>query len=153
MAYQVLHLLPEVGYPPARSDRGYLRWDTPQQGYPPARSDGGTQGGVPLAGVPPARSNGGYPRWGIPQQGTPQPGLMGGVPELGYPPPPSWTWLGYPPDWTWLWLWQTKWNYNLPSRTTYAVGKKRFYWKHLEASWNFLEFCQSSNGSVTTTFN
>ena len=36
--YQVLHLLPEVGYPQARSNGGGY----PQQGYPLARSDGGT---------------------------------------------------------------------------------------------------------------
>ena len=40
-AYQVLHLLPEVGYPPP-----------PPQGYHPARSDGG---GVPEVGYPQQR--------------------------------------------------------------------------------------------------
>ena len=28
-AYQILHLFPQVGYPLARSDRGYLRWGVP----------------------------------------------------------------------------------------------------------------------------
>ena len=46
--------------------------------------------------------------------------------------PPSWTWLGYPPLPAGLAgvppspagvNWWTKWNYNLPFRTTYAVGK------------------------------
>ena len=76
-AYQVLHLLPEVGYPPAGVPswpgmmRGYLRWGTtPLAGVPQPGLTGGTQSGVPPAGVtlpgrgtPPARSDGrGYPR-------------------------------------------------------------------------------------------
>ena len=44
-------------------------------------------------------------------------------------PPPIWTWPGYPLCQTWLEYspgvnWQTKWKYNLPSRTTYAVGSR-----------------------------
>ena len=77
-AYQVLHLFPEVGYPPPPQPGlmggvpkvGY----PPGRGYPPARSDGGTQGGYPL--VPPRAG----PGWGT--------------------LPPRWTWLGYPPVWT-----------------------------------------------------
>ena len=48
---------PPSGYPPVRSDRGYLRYPFPLSGYPPARSDRGipevgyTQ--LDLAGVPP----------------------------------------------------------------------------------------------------
>ena len=77
-AYQVLHLLTEVGYPPIQVWPGgeYPRW--------------------------------GYPHWGTPCWGTPCLGLTGvppiqvlwGVPEVGYPPLlgyPPWTWLGYPP--------------------------------------------------------
>ena len=82
-AYQVPHLLPEVGYPPGR-------------GTPPARSDSGDTRGVvppPQQGHPLARSNGGYPRWGIPQQGTP-PGQVW-RPEVGYPP--SQVQCGVPP--------------------------------------------------------
>ena len=93
-AYQVLHLLPKVGSPPAgvppppaRSD-----WRIPEVGYPlagvpPASSDGGTQGGVhppqgyaPLPGLTPSPSG--------PGRDT--------LPPIGYPPP-IWTWLGYPP--------------------------------------------------------
>ena len=73
-AYQVLHLLAEVGYPPA----GVPPWPglmgVPEVGYP-------------LAEVPP-------------QQGYPQPGLMG-VPKVGYPPSQV-RWgvpkVGYPPQ-------------------------------------------------------
>ena len=90
-AYQVLHLLPEVGYPPPtgvrssprpglRSDRGgYLRWGTPL-----ARSNGG---GTPRQGTPPARFDGGYPRWGNPPSWT----------WPGWGTPPARTWPGYPP--------------------------------------------------------
>ena len=57
-------------------------------------------------GLWPGPIGGGCLRWGTPPQGV--------------PPPTGWTWLGYPPppgvDW------QTKWNYYLLSRTTYAVG-------------------------------
>ena len=85
-AYQVLHLLPEVGYPlagvpPWPGLMGGTQGGVPQQGYPPARSDGG----LPLAGVCLARSDGerGYLGWGIPPgRGTPWPGLMG-VPKVG----------------------------------------------------------------------
>ena len=94
------------------TDRGVS--STTQVGYPPARSDrGGTRGGIPPCWGPPARSEGEYPRWG-----PPQPGLMGvppgqvqwGVPKVGYSPirvPPSQVWWegtqggvppsGYPP--------------------------------------------------------
>ena len=107
-AYEVLHLL------------SCTRWGTSPSGYPP----------------PPARSDGGgYPRWCTPHLGTPWPGPMGwgtrggvGMPlEVGTPirvPPPRPGWLdlaGVPPAGV---DWQTKWNYYLPSRTTYAVGNK-----------------------------
>ena len=93
MAYQVLHLLPQVGYtlagvPLARSDGGgYLRWGTPQQANPPARSDGSTQGG------PPAWTWLGYPHLDL--AGVPPCLDLAGI-------PPAWIWLGYPPSWTWL---------------------------------------------------
>ena len=111
----------------------------PQEGYPLSRSDGGTQGGLP-----PARGTC-QPglRWGTPQQGYPHPDLAGGTPGrcppwLGVPPAPtpSWTWLGYPPlGFTWSppppppprRCGLTKWNYNHPSRTTYAVGNQVMY--------------------------
>ena len=98
-AYQVLHLLTEVGYPPlgyppSRSDGGYPRWGTTHWGTPPSRSDpGGTRGGVLPIGVPPC--------WGTPCQGIPPLGYPPiGVPprlDLAWVPPPGWTWLGYPP--------------------------------------------------------
>ena len=70
-AYQVLHLIPEVGYllPP------------PHRGYPPARSDGvgGTQGGSPQQGVPPQLDLAGV---------TPPQLDLAGVPP---PPPQVWT--------------------------------------------------------------
>ena len=111
-AYQVLHLLPEVGYPPWPSSTG--EGGLPEVGYPSRQGypPGQVQPGVPPARVPPrARSYegtlGGVPPW----QGYPWPGPMGGVPEVGYPlarsdgegvpkvgyPPPGWTWPGYPP--------------------------------------------------------
>ena len=110
-AYQVLHLLSEVGYPPpARSDGGSTQGGVPlPAGVPPARSDrdvtqgrvppwpgltGSTQGGVPL----PARSDRGVIKGGV----LPWPGLTGGTrggvppgsgtPQLdlaGVPPPPA----------------------------------------------------------------
>ena len=98
-AYQVLHLLPKVGYPPAGVHPGqvwwggYLRWGTPLRGVPPSQFwQVGTQGGVtPLGQV----------WWG----GTPlgqvwQGGTWGGVTPPagpGWGTPPIWTWLGYPP--------------------------------------------------------
>ena len=67
-------------------------------GHPGQVQMGATQGGVCPSrdGVPPpppwpGQDEGrGYPRWGIPCQGwsTPQPGQDGGVPKVGYPPPP-----------------------------------------------------------------
>ena len=51
---------PQQGYPPARSDRGYLRW-----------------------GTPPGQVWWGYLRWGIPSRGTPP------EPGWGTPPPLS----------------------------------------------------------------
>ena len=79
-AYQVLHLFPEVWYPPGRVPPqpglmgGYLRWGTPQAGVPPWPGlIGGIQGRVP-------------PRRGTPShwQGTPSP-------RQGYPPSgPGW---------------------------------------------------------------
>ena len=96
-AYQVLHLLPEVGYPPppwqwyppVRSDRG-----VPEVGYPQARSDRGySRWGTPLAGVPPSQV-----WWGVPQWFLPQPGLTGGTwGGVNYRPGGVPPWLGYPP--------------------------------------------------------
>ena len=90
--------------------------------------------------------------WGTPAGGYPIPGQGGYSGVAPHPDlagvPPVWTWLGYPPIWTRLeyppppvqdqmgvhppsgpgqgtppqgW---TDWKHNLPSRTTYAVGKK-----------------------------
>ena len=87
-AYQILHLLPEVGYPPARPHWG---------------------GGTPTLGTP---------HWGTPRPGPTGEGTRGGVPP---PPRLAGPGLGTPPP-TGV-DWQTKWNYYLPSRTTYAVGK------------------------------
>ena len=84
--YQVLHLLPEDGYPPpsgtptARSDGGYPTFGTPQLGTPWS----GTPHQVPLGQV-----RWGVPNLGYPRQVSPQPGLTGGsqpqVPPLGTP--------------------------------------------------------------------
>ena len=88
----------------------------PGWGTPLSRSRWGT----------PSLVGGGVPHpWGGLPQGTPHldlarvPPIQGwmGVPST--PPPPSWTWPGYPPR-----CGLTKWKYNLPSRTTYAVGNK-----------------------------
>ena len=73
-------------------------------GYPPVRvpPPGQVSWGVPKVGYPPSwypprpGLTGGYPRWGTPHWGTPPAGVD----------------------------WQTKWNYYLPSRTTYAVGNQ-----------------------------
>ena len=85
-AYQVLHLLPEVGYMPiprpGLTRGGYPRWYPPSQVWP-----GGWGWG-------------GYPRWGSPQQRYPQPGLPGlprwGTPagEPPRPPRPGLMWGG-----------------------------------------------------------
>ena len=124
-AYQVLHLLPvvgyhpiqvwrrgggfpEVGYPPARSDGAYLGWGTPCMGTPLARSHGGIQGGVHPSQV----WWGGYPRWGTPQQGYLPARSDGGyprqgTPQQGTPQPglmrevPKLDLAGVPPIWTW----------------------------------------------------
>ena len=143
--YQVLHLLTEVGYPPPSGYPPVQVWcggtrDTPCRGTP--HPDLMTSGGTPHQGIPHPGLMGGT--WGTPTSGlmggtphwgTPHPGLMGGTPLTGpgSGTPPAWTWLGSPPppppgpnlgtpppgvDW------QTKWNYYLPSRTTYAVGNK-----------------------------
>ena len=132
--YQVLHLLSEVGYPPSQ-----VWWGGTQGGgTPPSRSTPSQvwQGGYPRQGTPPARSDRGCPRWSTPPSQVWQGGYQRrGIPlarsDRGYPwwgtprqwYPPSWTWLGYPPLPAGV-NWQTKWNYNLPSRTTYAVGNK-----------------------------
>ena len=98
--------VPEVEYPPARSDWGggvYLRWGTPRSGYPPPGLTGGySRWGTPQPGYPwPGPIRGVYLRWGTPCQVTPWPGLMGGVPEVGYPnqvhPPPDGPGRGTPP--------------------------------------------------------
>ena len=108
MAYQVLHLIPEVGYPSSRGTPWPGLMGVPKVGYPPVRSDRGYQGGVPPG------LTGGLPKVGHPPAGgTPQPGPTGGYPRwgtplAGYPPggpgrgtPPTWTWPGYPPQvWT-----------------------------------------------------
>ena len=114
--YQVLHLLPEVGYAPSRypwpGPRGrYPRWGTPHQGTPPIGVCPwpGLTGGIPEVGYPPSQVWRGYPRWGTPplgylQSGYPparsvRPGrgvpwqgdLRWGTPHLdltGVPPPP-----------------------------------------------------------------
>ena len=64
--------VPEVGYPPARSDGGTPIRVTPI-GVSPSQVWRGTQGGTLLA------------------RGTPWQDLA------GVPPPAAWTWLGYPP--------------------------------------------------------
>ena len=82
-AYQVLHLLPEVGYPPPdrSTPQPGLTGDT-RGGVPPIRVPplGRSNGGVPPArfdgGYPPARSDGGYLTW-----------LAG--PGRSNPPPPA----------------------------------------------------------------
>ena len=95
-AYQVLHLLLVVGYPPNRgtppqsglTGGGYLRWGTPQQGY----------------AQPGPMRVWGYLRWGTTQQCTPSQ-VWWGVPEVEYHPAgvPPWpgltggTWGGVPP--------------------------------------------------------
>ena len=105
-AYQVLHLLPEVGYPPPphrpglMGGGGYPRWGILPAGPPSQVWWGGTWGGVP------------------PSKGTSSQ-VWQGVSEVGYPPagyplagpgwgtPPSWTWPGYPPKvWTDRHLWK-----------------------------------------------
>ena len=113
-AYQVIHLLPKVGYtpwpglmggtwggvPPSRGTRGPGLMGVPKVGYTPSR-------GYP----PPARSDRGYP--------------------------PSWTWLGYPPPGTDRWMDGQTHMKTLPSRcTTYVVSK---YFKILisRAIYNF----------------
>ena len=140
-AYQVLHLLLEVGYPPAgvlppgQSNGGYPRWGTPQPGL----MEGSTQGGVPPGRGTPQSGLMGVPKVGTPSRGTPWPGLVGGTwggyPLAGEPPPPPGPGLGTPPSgpgrgtppprcgqtdgWT-----DTCQNITFP-RTTYAVGNKQ----------------------------
>ena len=130
--YQVLHLLTEVGYPPL----GYPpvqvwqggTWGTPHWGTPPPVQV--WWGRVPRVPPPPS----GYPPVGVPPIGVPLQVWQGGTwgtPPSGYPSlsRSDGGYLGYPPigvppirvpplgvDW------QTKWNYYLPSRTTYAVS-------------------------------
>ena len=123
-----------VGVPPGQIRLGVPEVGYPCQGTPWPGSTRGTQSGVPPIRLPPARSD-----WGGIWGGVPlgQVWLGGVVPKLGfprqgYPPPPSWTWLGYPPTWTWpgtLPLGVDRQNdgqtrvKTLPSRrTTYAVG-------------------------------
>ena len=65
MVYQVLHLLPEVGYP---------LWPDPMGG------------GIPEVGYPPARFDGVYPRWGTPPRRRTPPVSwldLAGVPPAG----------------------------------------------------------------------
>ena len=77
-AYQVLHLLPEMGYPPWQEyppDQVWVPPPSPLAGVPPlpARSagGGGTRGGAPPC-PPPARSDG-RGTWAGPGFGTPPP--------------------------------------------------------------------------------
>ena len=67
--------VPPSRAPPARSDRGYLRWGTPRQEYPPARSDSR----VPKVGSPtrgtPTWTWLGYPPSSGPGRGTPPLGV------------------------------------------------------------------------------
>ena len=70
--------------------------------YPPAWPGQGIAPAGPGWGTPPA--------W--PGQGTPPAGPGWGTPPAGVD-------------------WQTKWNCNLPSRTTYAVGKNISQWELL----------------------
>ena len=119
--------VPPLGYPPpARSDGGlYPRWSTPVR-VPPCRSTPsqvwrGCLRGVPPIGVPPGQVWwGGYPSCGTPvgvppaRWGTP----LSGYPHWSTPPPLA------GPGWG---TQQTKWNYYLSSRTTYAVGKYHYY--------------------------
>ena len=133
-AYQVLHLLPEVGYPLARSNGEGTQGGVPPLAYPcqvPPQPGltWGTRGGVPPSGSPHRGTS--LPRSDRGTQGgvspvrypsLPQPGLMG-VPEVGYPsqvqqpldlarvPPPRRCGL------------TIKVKLLPPSRTTYAVGK------------------------------
>ena len=80
-AYQVLHLFPEVGYPPPSQDGGgYPRWGTPSRGTPQP----GLMG-VPKVGYCPSR--------GYPQQGYPRAGSGWGTSPAG----PAW---GTPWVWT-----------------------------------------------------
>ena len=79
-------------------------WGTSHPSWP---SQGVTPGGHPwLAEIPPPDLARGYPRWVSPGRGTPLPQL-----DLAGVPPPT------------VVDWQTKWNYNLLSRTTYVVSK------------------------------
>ena len=124
-AYQVLHLLPEVGYPPqpgltggtrggvlpARYFEGYPRWGMSPAGIHPLPGLMGVlEVGYCPSRVPLARSDGGYTRWCTPWQRYPLARSDGGVPEMGYPPEkgyplarsdggyPRWgiPWQGYP---------------------------------------------------------
>ena len=69
-AYQVLHLLPEAGYPPPPNWQGVPPW--------PGLMGGTLPGGTP-PWVPPGQVWWGYLRWGTPRGGT------GGVPPLAGP--------------------------------------------------------------------
>ena len=109
-AYQVLHLLTKVGYPPPS---GYphpglmgVPGVPPCWGTPLSRSDGGYLGYPPVRVPPHPGLTGGYP-W-YPPSGHPPVGVppcQGTLPHQGTPPgwtwfrypPPGWTWLGYPP--------------------------------------------------------
>ena len=107
-------------------------------GVPPCRGTprpglmGGTQGGVPPGQV-------GYPRLDLAWV-PPQPDLD------GVPPPPAGPGRGTPSP-TGV-DWQTKWNYNLPSRTTYAVGnnmKRGYLESNLSKLTNKSEFLFNKN--------
>ena len=99
VAYQVLHLLPEVGYPLWPGPMGgYLRWGTPPAGVPPLSGlTWGTWGGVPLGRGTPWPGPMGVPKVGyslagvLPGRGTPHLDLA------GVPPPPIRPGWGIPP--------------------------------------------------------
>ena len=133
---------PLGGVPPSWPGPGGTLGGCPLSGVPhcPDLAGGYPGQALPWLGYPTSWPDWGYPRQVPPWLGYP-PSWPAGTPWLRYPPswpgrldlarvPPSWTWLGYPPGWTWLGYphpagvdWQTKWNYNLPSHSTYSVGK------------------------------
>ena len=85
-AYQVLHLLPKVGYPQQGYPRPGLTGGYPRRSTPWPGLTGGTQGGVPPGQV-----------WVGGTRGRVPPSLNSeSIPEVGYPPARS-DRVGYPP--------------------------------------------------------